>query len=121
MHKTKSTNPGWRGVAMAMRCSVCQVLNFSHWVSFSLGGKSSLGEQVDQVLLIFQRLHELLLRNASIWILLKLVEKALKIWGMIKESIKEGNIYLCLIKIRPLPLWLFLRLLWEQGVNRALL
>ena len=79
---------------MAMRCSVCQVLNFSHWVSFSLGGKSSLGEQVDQVLLIFQRLHELLLRNASIWILLKLVEKTLKIWAIVKESIKKGNRYI---------------------------
>ena len=49
----------------------------------------SLGEQVDQILLIFQSLHELLLRNASIWILLKLVEKTLKIWGMIKESKKR--------------------------------
>ena len=68
--------------------AACQLLNFF-----------SLSEQVDQILLIFQRLHELLLRNASIWILLKLLEKTLKRYGIIKvhtQNPERREIYLYL-------------------------
>ena len=61
---------------------------------FSLGS-----EQVDQILFVFQSLHELLLRNASIWILLKLLEKTLKRYGIIivhTQNPERREIYLYL-------------------------
>ena len=68
--------------------AACQLLNFF-----------SLSEQVDQILLIFQRLHELLLRNASIWILLKLLEKTLKDMALSKSihRIQRGGKSICIL------------------------